>query len=261
MEHAIEIRNLSAHYGGRGVLKDITAYIPRNETTVVAGGSGSGKTTLLKHLIGLLKPSSGSILLNGKDICYMSEDELDEVRRKIGVSFQGSALLNSMTVGDNVALPIREHTRLQESTIRIMVRMKLDLVGLSGFESYFPSQLSGGMKKRASIARAIALDPDILFFDEPSAGLDPVTAAGIDELILKLKKVFKMTVVVVTHEIQSIFTIADHVIMLDFGEKIFEGGLEELKASDHPRVRMFLERQPDRETYSPEDYLGIITGD
>lgn len=261
MEHAIEIRNLSAHYGDRGVLKDITAYIPRNETTVVAGGSGSGKTTLLKHLIGLLKPTSGSILLNGKDICYISEDELNEMRRKIGVSFQGSALLNSMTVGDNVALPIREHTRLQESTIRIMVRMKLDLVGLSGFESYFPSQLSGGMKKRASIARAIALDPDILFFDEPSAGLDPVTAAGIDELILKLKKVFKMTVVVVTHEIQSIFAIADHVIMLDFGEKIFEGSLEELEASDHPRVRMFLERQPDRETYSPEDYLGIITGD
>ncbi len=261
MEHAIEIRNLSAHYGDRGVLKDITAYIPRNETTVVAGGSGSGKTTLLKHLIGLLKPTSGSILLNGKDICYISEDELNEMRRKIGVSFQGSALLNSMTVGDNVALPIREHTRLQESTIRIMVRMKLDLVGLSGFESYLPSQLSGGMKKRASIARAIALDPDILFFDEPSAGLDPVTAAGIDELILKLKKVFKMTVVVVTHEIQSIFAIADHVIMLDFGEKIFEGSLEELEASDHPRVRMFLERQPDRETYSPEDYLGIITGD
>jgi phospholipid/cholesterol/gamma-HCH transport system ATP-binding protein len=261
MEHAIEIRGLSAHYGDRGVLKDITAYVPRMETTVIAGGSGSGKTTLLKHLIGLLRPTSGSILLNGNDICCLSERELDEVRRRIGVSFQGSALLNSMTVGDNVALPIREHTRLRESTIQIMVRMKLDLVGLSGFQAYYPSQLSGGMKKRASIARAIALDPEILFFDEPSAGLDPVTAAGIDELILKLNEVFKVTVVVVTHELQSIFTIAKHVIMLDLGEKIFEGSLEELRASDHPRVRMFLERQPDRDTYSPEDYLGIIAGD
>ncbi|MGD2080359.1 MAG: ABC transporter ATP-binding protein [Nitrospirota bacterium] len=261
MEHAIEIRGLSAHYGDRGVLKGITAYIPRRATTVIAGGSGSGKTTLLKHLIGLLKPTSGSILLNGSDLCCLSERELDKVRRRIGVSFQGSALLNSMTVGDNVALPIREHTRLRESTIQIMVRMKLDLVGLSGFQAYYPSQLSGGMKKRASIARAIALDPEILFFDEPSSGLDPVTAAGIDELILKLNEVFKMTVVVVTHELQSIFTIAKHVIMLDLGEKIFEGSLEELRASDHPRVRMFLERQPDRDTYSPEDYLGIIAGD
>lgn len=261
MEYAIEIRNISASYGDTGVLRDISARIPREETTVIAGGSGSGKTTLLKHLIGLLKPTSGRILLNGRDICGMSEKELDEMRKKIGVSFQGSALLNSMTVGDNVALPIREHTRLKGSTIKIMVRMKLDLVGLSGFEHYYPSQLSGGMKKRASIARAIALDPEILFFDEPSAGLDPVTAAGIDELILKLNEVFKMTVVVVTHELQSIFTIAKHVIMLDLGEKIFEGSLEELRASDHPRVRMFLERQPDRETYSPEDYLGIISGD
>ncbi len=142
-----------------------------------------------------------------------------------------------------------------------MVRMKLDLVGLSGFEAYYPSQLSGGMKKRASIARAIAMDPEILFFDEPSAGLDPVTAAGIDELIAKLKEVFRMTVVVVTHELPSIFAIADHVIMLDAGEKIFEGGLNELKASELPRVRMFLERKPDRKAPSPEDYLGIITRD
>lgn len=261
MDNAIEIKGLFTHYGDKGILKNITASIPRGRTTVIVGGSGSGKTTLLKHLIGLLKPTSGSILMNGREITAMSDSELDEVRKKIGISFQGSALLNSMTVGDNVALPIREHTRLKDSTIKIMVRMKLDLVGLAGFDHYYPSQLSGGMKKRAGIARAIALDPDILFFDEPSSGLDPVTAAGIDELIMKLKNVFKITIVVVTHELQSIFAIADHVIMLDFGEMIFEGGLDELKASEHPRVRMFLERKPDRETYSPEDYLGIIAGD
>lgn len=261
MENAIEIRDLVTHYDDIIILKHITASIPKGMTTVIVGGSGSGKTTLLKHIIGLLKPTSGSILIKGKDITSMTESELDEVRKKIGIAFQGSALLNSMTIGDNIALPVREHTRLEESTINIMVRIKLDLVGLSGFEDYYPSQLSGGMKKRAGIARAIALDPELLFFDEPSSGLDPVTAAGIDELILKLKKAFRMTVVVVTHELQSMLKIADHVIMLDMGEKIFEGTIEEFKVSEHPRVRMFLERQPDRETYTPEDYLGIIAGD
>lgn len=261
MENAIEIRDLVTHYDDIIILKHITASIPKGMTTVIVGGSGSGKTTLLKHIIGLLKPTSGSILIKGKDITSMTESELDEVRKKIGIAFQGSALLNSMTIGDNIALPVREHTRLEESTINIMVRIKLDLVGLSGFEDYYPSQLSGGMKKRAGIARAIALDPELLFFDEPSSGLDPVTAAGIDELILKLKKAFRMTVVVVTHELQSMLKISDHVIMLDMGEKIFEGTIEEFKVSEHPRVRMFLERQPDRETYTPEDYLGIIAGD
>jgi phospholipid/cholesterol/gamma-HCH transport system ATP-binding protein len=261
MDNVIEIKNLVTHYDDVQVLKDITAHAPRGMTTVIVGGSGSGKTTLLKHLIGLLKPTSGSILINGADITRMSERELDEVRQKIGIAFQGSALLNSMTIADNVALPLREHTKLKESTIKIMVRMKLDLVGLSGFDEYYPMQLSGGMKKRGGIARAIAMDPEILFFDEPSSGLDPVTAAGIDELILKLKEVFRISLVVVTHELQSIFKIADHVIMLDHGEMIFTGTLDELRASDHPRVKMFLERKPDTETYSPEDYLGIIAGD
>jgi phospholipid/cholesterol/gamma-HCH transport system ATP-binding protein len=261
MDNVIEIKNLVTHYDDVLMLKDITAHAPRGKTTVIVGGSGSGKTTLLKHLIGLLKPTSGSILINGNDITVMEEKELDEIRKKIGISFQGSALLNSLTIADNVALPLCEHTKLKESTIKIMVRMKLDLVGLSGFDEYYPVQLSGGMKKRGGIARAIAMDPEILFFDEPSAGLDPVTAAGIDELILKLKDIFKISLVVVTHELQSIFTIADHVIMLDHGEMIFTGTLEELKASKHPRVRMFLEREPDKETYSPDDYLGIIAGD
>jgi phospholipid/cholesterol/gamma-HCH transport system ATP-binding protein len=191
----------------------------------------------------------------------MDEVEINEVRKKMGVLFQGSALLNSLTIMDNVALPMREHTKLKDSTIQIMVRMKLDLVGLSGFEDFYPSQLSGGMKKRAGLARALALDPELLFFDEPSAGLDPVTAAGLDELILKLKKVFKMTIIVVTHELPSVFAIADYVIMLDAGRVIFCGPLEELRASDHPRIRMFLERRPEQDTYSPEDYFRIIAGD
>jgi len=260
MEPAIEVIGLVTHYGDREILKNISISIPRGMTTVILGGSGCGKSTLLKHLIGLLKPTKGKILINGKDITLMNEEELNEIRKKMGVLFQGAALLNSMTIEDNVALPMREHTKLKESTMQIMVRMKLDLVGLSGFEDFYPSQLSGGMKKRAGLARAISLDPELLFFDEPSAGLDPITAAGLDELILKLKDVFKMTIIVVTHELPSVFTIADYVIMLDAGEVIFSGILDELRASDNPRIRMFLERKPEKEKYSPEDYFRIIAG-
>lgn len=261
MEKAIEVLSLVTHYGDREILKNISLSIPKGMTTVILGGSGCGKSTLLKHLIGLLRPTKGNIFIHGKDITLMNEDELDEVRKKMGILFQGAALLNSMTIFDNVALPMREHTRLKVSTINIMVRMKLELVGLSGFEYFYPSQLSGGMKKRAGLARAIALDPELLFFDEPSAGLDPITAAGLDDLILKLRNVFKMTIIVVTHELPSVFTIADYVIMLDAGEIIFSGAIDELKASDHPRIRMFLERKPEKETYSPEDYFKIIAGD
>ncbi|MBI5100911.1 MAG: ABC transporter ATP-binding protein [Nitrospirae bacterium] len=261
MENAIEIKGLQTHYGDREILKNITVSIPQGRTTVILGGSGCGKSTLLKHLIGLLRPTKGQIIIKGKDISGLQEDELNEVRKKMGVLFQGAALLNSLTLGENVALPIREHTRLNDSTIGIMVRMKLDQVGLSGFESFCPSQLSGGMKKRAGLARALALDPELLFFDEPSAGLDPVTAAGLDELILKLRNVFRMTIVVVTHELASVFTIADYVIMLDRGEVAFNGTLEELKASDNEKVRMFLERRPEKETYSPDDYFRVIAGD
>jgi phospholipid/cholesterol/gamma-HCH transport system ATP-binding protein len=261
MEKAIEVEGLVTHYGNREILKDLSFAIPKGMATVILGGSGCGKSTLLKHLIGLLKPTRGEIRFNGQDITGLKEEELNEVRKKMGVLFQGAALLNSMTLADNVALPMREHTQLKESTIKIMVRMKLELVDLSGFENLYPSQLSGGMKKRAGLARAMALDPEFLFFDEPSAGLDPVTAAGLDELILKLKDVFKMTIVVVTHELPSVFMIADYVIMLDAGNAIFKGTLDELKASDNPRIRMFLERKPEREAYSQEDYFKIIAGE
>ncbi len=261
METAIEIIGLQTHYGDREILRCISTSIPKGMTTVILGGSGCGKSTLLKHLIGLLKPTRGSILMLGKDITVMGEDELNGVRQRMGVLFQGAALLNSMTVAENVALPLREHTELNASTIDIMVRMKLDLVGLSGFENFYPSQLSGGMKKRAGLARALALDPEFLFFDEPSAGLDPVTAAGLDELILKLRNVFKITIVVVTHELPSVFMIADHIIMLDGGEVLFAGSLDALNASEHPRIRMFLERRAEEITYSPDDYFRVIAGE
>ncbi len=260
VESAIEVLGLVTHYGEREILKDISFSVPKGMTTVILGGSGCGKSTLLKHMIGLLEPTRGKILIQGKDITLMKEEELTETRKKMGVLFQGAALLNSMTLADNIALPMREHTQLKDPTIQIMIRMKLDLVGLSGFDTFYPSQLSGGMKKRAGLARALALDPELLFFDEPSAGLDPVTAAGLDDLIVKLKNVFKMTIVVVTHELPSVFMIADYVIMLDAGNVIFEGPLDELKKSSHQRIKMFLERKPEQETYSPEDYFKIITG-
>jgi phospholipid/cholesterol/gamma-HCH transport system ATP-binding protein len=228
---------------------------------VILGGSGSGKSTLLRTLVGLEQPSLGEIWIQGKDFASISEDERDELRKKMGMSFQGGALFGSMTVGENVALPLHEHTHLDDSTIEIMVRLKLDQVGLSGFENYMPAQLSGGMKKRAAIARALAMDPEILFFDEPSAGLDPIIAAGIDELILKLKKAFRITIVVVTHELASAFLIADRMIVLDKGVIVANATTEELRKSKHPRVRQFLDRVPEPELTGEIDYLQMLTGD
>jgi phospholipid/cholesterol/gamma-HCH transport system ATP-binding protein len=191
----------------------------------------------------------------------MSEDERDELRKKMGMSFQGGALFGSMTVGENVALPLHEHTLLDDSTIEIIVRLKLDQVGLSGFENYMPAQLSGGMKKRAAIARALAMDPEILFFDEPSAGLDPIIAAGIDELILKLKKAFRLSIVVVTHELASAFLIADRMILLDKGNIVANDTPAELRESQQPRVRQFLDRIPEPELNGEIDYLQMLTGE
>src|SRR5215470_9041669 len=175
----ISVRNLHVNYGEREILHGISFDVNRGETLVILGGSGSGKSTLLRTLVGLEKPASGEIWIRGKNIAAISQGEMDEIRKKIGMSFQGGALFGSMTVGENVALPLKEHTKLEESTIEIILRLKLDQVGLAGFEDYMPSQLSGGMKKRAAVARALAMDPEILFFDEPSAGLDPIIAAGV----------------------------------------------------------------------------------
>ena len=257
----IEIEDLVTYYGSRKVLDGINLKIYPGETMTILGRSGCGKSTLLRHIIGLSKPSSGKIFIKGKDITNLSEEEMLPIRQKIGMLFQGGALFNSMTVGDNVALPLREHTQLEDSTIKIMTRMKLDQVGLAGFEDFLPSQLSGGMKKRAALARAIAMDPDILFCDEPSAGLDPIVAVGIDNLILKLKKAFHMTIVVVTHELESVNIIADRVALLDGGKIIALGTMDELKNSSDPKVQQFLQRIPDPEKIDKESYLNSLIGD
>ncbi|OQX96365.1 ABC transporter ATP-binding protein [candidate division KSB1 bacterium 4572_119] len=256
----IEIENLETYYGSRKVLDGINLSIKPGETMTILGRSGCGKSTLLRHIIGLSKPSSGTIKIKSRNITDLSEDEMLPIRRKVGMLFQGAALFNSMTVGDNVALPLREHTELEDSTIKIMTRMKLDQVGLSGFEDFFPAQLSGGMKKRAALARAIAMDPDILFCDEPSAGLDPIVAVGIDHLILKLKKAFNMTIVIVTHELESVNMIADRVALLDSGKIIALGTVDELMASDTPKVKQFFNRIPDPEKIDKESYLKSLIG-
>jgi phospholipid/cholesterol/gamma-HCH transport system ATP-binding protein len=258
---AISVRDLRVKYGEREILHGITFDISQGETLVILGGSGSGKSTLLRTLVGLERPSSGEIWIQGKNFAGLSEEERNEIRKKMGMSFQSGALFGSMTVGENVSLPLREHTRLDQSTIEIVVRLKLDQVGLSGFENYMPAQLSGGMKKRAAIARALAMDPAILFFDEPSAGLDPIVAAGLDELILKLKKAFRMTIVVVTHELASAFLIADRMVLIDKGYIVANGTTEELRKSTHPRVRQFLDRVPEPEISTEMDYLQMLTGE
>jgi phospholipid/cholesterol/gamma-HCH transport system ATP-binding protein len=260
-EAMISLRNLRVSYGEREILHGITLDVIRGETLVILGGSGSGKSTLLRTLVGLEKPSSGEIWLKGKNIAAISAGEMDEIRKKIGMSFQGGALFGSMTVGENVALPLREHTKLENSTIEIILRLKLDQVGLSGFENYMPSQLSGGMKKRAAVARALAMDPEILFFDEPSAGLDPIIAAGVDQLIVDLKKAFRMTIIVVTHELASAFLIADRMVLIDKGNVIATGPTAEMRASAHPRVRQFFDRIAEPEVSQELDYLQMLTED
>jgi phospholipid/cholesterol/gamma-HCH transport system ATP-binding protein len=258
---SIKVRNLRVNYGEREILHSISFEVPAGETMVILGGSGSGKSTLLRTLVGLEKPTAGEIWMGDKNFAALTDAERDTLRKKMGMSFQGGALFGAMTVGENVALPLHEHTSLEQSTIEIMVRLKLDQVGLSGFENYMPAQLSGGMKKRAAIARAMAMDPEILFFDEPSAGLDPIIAAGIDELILKVKKVYRITIVVVTHELASAFLIADRMILIDKGNIVAAGTPQELRESQQPRVRQFLDRVPEPELAGEIDYLQMLTGE
>jgi phospholipid/cholesterol/gamma-HCH transport system ATP-binding protein len=243
---AIVVRNVVVSYDGRRVLDGINLEVFRGETLVLLGGSGSGKSTLLRQIIGLEQPESGQVLINGIDLASSKPRDLKAVRRSIGVAFQNAALFNSLSLEDNVALPLREHTRLAESTIRLMTWMKLAVVGLGDFGKLSPQALSGGMRKRAAVARALSLDPEILVFDEPSAGLDPIVAAELDELILALKRAFNMTVVVVTHEMASAFRIADRMAMLYNGSLIAIGSKEEMKANTHPRIRQFFDRIPDR---------------
>jgi phospholipid/cholesterol/gamma-HCH transport system ATP-binding protein len=258
---AISVRDLRVAYGEREILHGISFDVRAGETLVILGGSGSGKSTLLRTLVGLERPTSGELWIGGKNLADISPKELDDLRKTIGMSFQGAALFGALTVGENVSLPLREHSPLDPSTIEIMVRLKLDQVGLAGYENYMPAQLSGGMKKRAAVARAMAMDPQILFFDEPSAGLDPIIAAGIDELILKLKKAFGMTCVVVTHELPSAFLIADRMILIDRGYIVAAGTKEEIQNSTQPRVRQFLDRVPEQQLEDELSYLQMLIGD
>ncbi|MEO8460242.1 MAG: ABC transporter ATP-binding protein [Dokdonella sp.] len=255
----IEVKNLDAWYGRRQVLRGIDFSVQPGEIRVIMGGSGSGKSTLLRHMLGLNRPRSGTVKLFGIDISEASAAEMLSVRKRIGVAFQGGALLTSLTVGDNVAMPLREHTQLDEQTIRIMSRLKLEVVSLGGFQDLMPGQLSGGMVKRAALARALVMDPKLLFFDEPSAGLDPVVSAELDELILRLRDALRMTVVVVTHELESAFKIADTITMLDQGEILMTGSVAELRAGADERIQDLLNRRPREVQVDAEAYLRRLT--
>jgi len=255
----IEVRDLIVKYGERTVIDNVSFDVKRGETFVILGGSGCGKSTLLRNLAGLMRPHSGAIFINGQDFTAMNDNERIDIRRRLGMCFQGSALFNSMTVADNVALALREHTKLNESTIEIMTKIKLELVGLGGFGDFMPAEISGGMKKRAGLARAMAMDPEIIFYDEPSAGLDPIVAAGLDALIRKMQSTFNLTSVVVTHELASVNLIADRVCMLKDGRIVEMGTIDGLRASQEPFVKQFFERRPDEEGDTREEYVRSLT--
>ena len=237
----IEVRNVTKIFGSRTVLDAISLQVHNGESLVIMGGTGSGKSTMLRIMSGTLKPDGGDVICYGKSLNDLTEDELLEYRKRgIGILFQSGALFNSMSVYDNVALPLREHTNLEESTIEVVVKIKLELVGLRQHGDKMPAQLSGGMKKRAGLARAMALDPRILFYDEPSAGLDPVTSAEIDDLIIGLNKRLGVTTVVVTHEMDSAFRVADRMVLLDRGKFVASGKPDEMKNSTDPIVHQFI---------------------
>ncbi len=256
----IEVRGLDAHYGETQVLHGIDLTVAASEIMVIMGGSGSGKTTLLRHLIGLERPTAGTLKLLGEELDNLGALDTMKLRRQIGVAFQGGALFSSMSVMENIKLPLREHTRLDETTMDIMARMKLEVVNLAGFGDLMPSELSGGMLKRAAVARAIVMDPKLLFFDEPSAGLDPVVSAALDELILRLRDAMQITVVVVTHEVESALNIADRITILDSGRIVEVDTPEAIRNSKNPRVHNLLNRKSEEKVLDPDEYLRRLTG-
>ncbi|HPB18780.1 MAG TPA: ATP-binding cassette domain-containing protein [Candidatus Cloacimonas sp.] len=241
MEPVITIRNLTAQYGDLIVLENINADIYPGEITVILGGSGCGKTTLIKNILRLVEPVAGSVKFWGEEVLGLDDIQMANILRKVGMLFQSGALLNSLSIYENISIPLELHTKLPRSLIDRIIKVKLNLVNLSEALYKFPSELSGGMKKRAALARAMALDPQILFCDEPSAGLDPLTSAALDELILSLKKQLKMTIVVVTHELASIHRIADKIIFLEQGKMLFMGTLAEAQKAGIPQIDTFFE--------------------
>lgn len=258
----ISVDGLTVEYEGKRVLDRVSLDIQRGEVMVLLGGSGSGKTTMLRHIIGLERPTAGTVRVKGIDINRCSAAQLKAIRCTMGVAFQEAALFNSLSLEENVDLPIRELTTLADPVIEIMSYMKLASVGLGDAGKLMPQELSGGMKKRAAVARATALDPEILLFDEPSAGLDPIVAAGLDELILFLKKAFQMTILVVSHELASAFHIADRLAMLYQGSLIAVGSKDAFRANPHPRIRQFLDRVPDpiTESSAVQDHIRELAG-
>jgi phospholipid/cholesterol/gamma-HCH transport system ATP-binding protein len=257
----IEVEDLVTHYGERKILDGVTMDVRDGEIMVIMGGSGSGKSTLLRYLMALETKTSGTMRILGHDLDEISSMEFVELRKKLGVAFQGGALFSSLSVGDNVMLPLYEHTDLEMSTMEIMARMKLQVVELGGFEDLMPAELSGGMIKRVAFARAVVMDPKILFCDEPSAGLDPAVASALDELILTLREAMGMSIVVVTHELESAFKIADRITVLDRGKILMIGTVEEVRASKVERIYNLLNRVPEDDTMDPDEYLARLTGE
>jgi phospholipid/cholesterol/gamma-HCH transport system ATP-binding protein len=258
----IRVKDLVKNFGTRRILNGVSLDIYQGETLVVMGGSGCGKSTLLRHLIGSIRPDSGEIWMFGRDIAKLTEDEMHEVRKKYGMLFQSGALFDSMTVGENIALPLREHTKLDPNIIGIIVKMKLELVGLRGFENLMPSQLSGGMKKRVGLARAIVMDPSIVFYDEPTAGLDPVMTGVVDKLTIDLTKKLNITSVVVTHDMNSVFRIADRIVMLHQGNVLEIGTPDQIRHSKNPIIHQFVAgaaEGPISFFQTGDDYLDHLT--
>jgi phospholipid/cholesterol/gamma-HCH transport system ATP-binding protein len=255
---AIEARGITVRFGKRTVLRDVSFCVPAGELLVVMGGSGSGKSTLLRCLVGLLQPNEGQVFFEGQEIGSLDEAGLGRLRRRMGLLFQSGALFNSMSVGENVATPILETSRVTPEVAELVVKLKLELVGLTGFESFMPGEISGGMKKRVGLARALALDPAFLFCDEPTAGLDPVMTAVIDQLLSDLTRKLSMTSVVVTHDMTSAFRIADRMIMLYDGRILADGTPDALRAHPDPVLQQFIRGEHDGPIplrLSKDDYL------
>lgn len=249
----IRVENLTMAYGPKVIQRDLNFTVARGETCIIMGGSGCGKSTLMRHLVGLVRPAEGRVFIEGASMWEVEDNEREAMMRRIGVMYQAGALWSSMTLAENISLPLERYSKLGKGERRDMVALKLALVGLAGFEDHYPSEISGGMQKRASIARAMALDPAIVFLDEPSAGLDPITSRELDELIIELRESLAITFVVVTHELQSIFTIGTDSVFLDAQSKTMIGGGDPkklLQESDNPKVVEFLtrgEKQKDTE--------------